>query len=575
MWPPLLPLLVALLPLSRAGGGGDDDGSGYGAAHNGGNGDNYIPTGHAYLKHYEAEQGKVGATARARAQYEALLAEAEAERAPEFGSKDEDPCFDGDACGHYGDVGDDPSTWQHTRRPVPVTTVHGAGDGPNDGSFLKRHVRRDGKVEEWRSFKLLQTHMQLSKTHPERNTPFLTDPDTGKPQHMFTVVQQFKIDLPAVHAVKFIPHLTVNPLLTRPEDGMLVHHMDLMMCTEALGRYPTVTTALDGTMDAKSECDAIVFAYDRGAGAFTLPENVGFRMGAGTPYSRFYLEWHYMLPGRTVASLVGVDHFVDGSGVEVVFTRQLRQHSAGAFGAMNENMVLPPGQRRYLYSFSATPAALGRVLGYDDDGDGDDGESSAAARLAERKHVFAAHLHMHDHGKRIWIDHLRRVGGGGGKGVGGKGGGVGRHKGRWKKIGEFGRFDHFRGYGPDQEWQHLLGDGGEPLPRASLRKPRFVPGNDGPGATYLQPGDMITVNCVFDTKDATSFGSPPATKPISGDAEMCGPLLLFYPHDPTKRFKQGSYIGDQFGGIIDHTPCATCGSTYYAQQTKDTKHGRR
>ncbi len=70
-----------------------------------------------------------------------------------------------------------------------------------------------------------------------------------------TISRQYKLYLPPVHAVKFIPHVTKDPVMTDPPDGILVHHMDLFLCTEALGSYPTVTHGIDWTMDQQSECD--------------------------------------------------------------------------------------------------------------------------------------------------------------------------------------------------------------------------------------------------------------------------------------------------------------------------------
>ena len=77
-----------------------------------------------------------------RSMFDQLLSTTEAEHVPEFTAKDEDPCFDGDNCGQYGDVGEDPGKSPHPTPRVQLTTIREEGKGPNDGVFLKKHVRK-------------------------------------------------------------------------------------------------------------------------------------------------------------------------------------------------------------------------------------------------------------------------------------------------------------------------------------------------------------------------------------------------------------------------------------------------
>ena len=78
-----------------------------------------------------------------------------------------------------------------------------------------------------------------------------------------------------------------RPLITRipaaTEDGSIVHHIDLFLCTEQVSRrYPTVSRVLPHLWGAAEDghvCDQMIWAYDRGGGAFHTPRDVGFRVG--------------------------------------------------------------------------------------------------------------------------------------------------------------------------------------------------------------------------------------------------------------------------------------------------------
>ena len=86
-----------------------------------------------------------------------------------------------------------------------------------------------------------------------------------------------------------------EPLLTE-----VVHHMDVFLCDDKLGsRFvsPGQCNTFQGFMHAISgPCYQMVFAYDKGASGFTLPDHVGLRLGEVTPYTTILMQIHYLMP---------------------------------------------------------------------------------------------------------------------------------------------------------------------------------------------------------------------------------------------------------------------------------------
>lgn len=114
---------------------------------------------------------------------------------------------------------------------------------------------------------------------------------------------------------------------------------------------------------------------------------------------------------------------------------------------------------------------------------------------------FAVHLHSHKRGKKLWWDHLR----------GGK------------KIGEYGRLNKYKGYGRHESFMHLQNELNSP----KLQR-EFNPGTAaGASVPSIQSGDALRINCVFDTskeKETIKYGT-------NHGEEMCGNLMMYYPHD--------------------------------------------
>ena len=71
------------------------------------------------------------------------------------------------------------------------------------------------------------------------------------------------------------------------------------MCPQAITKYPTVSRTL-AALDAGSACDKMIYAYDRDAGAFRLPENVGVRIGKVVVVLGVVYLIHFFLPGDSL-----------------------------------------------------------------------------------------------------------------------------------------------------------------------------------------------------------------------------------------------------------------------------------
>jgi hypothetical protein len=99
------------------------------------------------------------------------------------------------------------------------------------------------------------------------------------------------------------------------------------------------------------------------------------------------------------------------------------------------------------------------------------------------------------------------------------------------KVGHFGRFKKYGGYGPDQSWHRLLDNNGNPLAPYGKGMEYFEPLNKH--APEITPDDVLRVVCRYDTKHATPFTPYQPQYPVNyglrmGE-EMCGPLFYYYP----------------------------------------------
>jgi hypothetical protein len=151
-----------------------------------------------------------------------------------------------------------------------------------------------------------------------------------------------------------------EPLVSLPAGPAvdIVHHMDLFVCDDTLGERfasPAACGAFSAFMHAsKGPCFQLIIAYDkwvrlsfessfprsfsffflssphlcshfrRGAAGFALPRDIGFRVGPNTPYSRYLLQIHYLLPMASDSNAALQVPAGYSPGVRVWFTPDIR-----------------------------------------------------------------------------------------------------------------------------------------------------------------------------------------------------------------------------------------------------------
>lgn len=373
--------------------------------------------------------------------------------------------------------------------------------GEDGGSGMKAHEYND----------LSASGKEIKDNAPEMNADYMmkhtAKGEDGRFSTFFVCHQHHHIgDLEAFHITK------VEPIVTRIKklnfDDSVVHHMSIYLCSEAEAKNGDTGRCESSVPKFKKPvipgdtmhkpCYRMAYAHDRDAAPFVFPKNVGLRVGKGTPYTRIVQEWHYLLPK---AGLKG-KKFVDNTHFKLTMTKQLRPHNAAILGEMNMRMHLPPGREHVHSYFECKDDKVQEML-------------KADFKKYGKVNVFAVHLHAHNRGKKLWWDHLR----------GGK------------KIGEYGRFQRYRGYGKDESWMHMdakLNKGMSPLFKVGT-----TVGADKGG--QLRPGDSVRTNCIFDTRDrseVTEYGT-------NHGEEMCGFLMMYYPHDHTQiKHKEQACIGE-------------------------------
>lgn len=93
-------------------------------------------------------------------------------------------------------------------------------------------------------------------------------------------------------------------------------------------------------------CNTLVASWAKGSEGFSFPPEAGYPLDAQN--SRFYLmETHYTSP------LDGSQGSIDGSGLRLFYTPELRRHDAGVISiGMDPNWrhIIPPGQQKVISS---------------------------------------------------------------------------------------------------------------------------------------------------------------------------------------------------------------------------------
>ena len=293
------------------------------------------------------------------------------------------------------------------------------------------------------------------------------------------------------HIVRFEPYVSAFAHAVYGNVS-IVHHMDIYACDETMVEAPTDEACLsDPWLGDDGPCYALLWAYDKGALApHALPSDAGFRVGAGTNYRTLLLQIHYLLPRLAGGGVDGAPlqllraselmsaGYTDSSGVRVVLTAPSRPHDAWSFEFMSYNMLIPAGVRGVEYANRLPSDALMHILGADL-------RAAPNGTLTLRQ----VHAHAHVHARSVSLYRMR--------------GGV------TERL--FG-IHNYCGYG---ECQHF-----HALPPADPA--------DGVPPT-VRAGDELEFRCVYDNPSRFTLGYG-----ISTMTEMCGPILIYTPHDSSQ-----------------------------------------
>jgi len=198
----------------------------------------------------------------------------------------------------------------------------------------------------------------------------------------------------------------------------------------------------------------ILWAWGPGGEPMMLPDEAGFLVGHQGAEVTFILQVHYNNPLMTP--------FVDDNGVDVLVTKTLRPNRAGIFTQGDIfSIAVPPGDPAFEYVATC-------------------GSELTQAIVSEPIHVFAAFLHAHEIGSRLWTEVFRDG----------------------ASLGDLVRNDPY-----------------------SFDSQRFLPTDFD-----LQPGDRIETHCVYDSTDRTdvTMGGP------ASNQEMCLDFMMYYPWIPSE-----------------------------------------
>ena len=303
----------------------------------------------------------------------------------------------------------------------------------------------------------------------------------------------------AYHITNLAPYVSTyhHP---RAGDLSIVHHMDLFACDERMVAAPDDRHCMDDAwLGDSGPCYALMWAYDKGGLApHALPRDAGFRIGAGTRFRTLLLQIHYLLPdigggadehhgvsdahGGPVELLTAAElqraGYHDTSGVHVELSRVLRPLDAWSFEFMSYNMRIPPGTTGLEYANQLLEHDVLRILG-------DDLRSAPNGTLTLRQ----IHAHAHSHATKVMLLRTR--------------------SGRTETIFHL---EPYCGYGSCQHFHDFA------TAAATSTVPLASP--------TIRAGDALEFRCVYDNDDQYELGYG-----LSAMNEMCGPILIYTPHD--------------------------------------------
>ena len=309
----------------------------------------------------------------------------------------------------------------------------------------------------------------------------------------------------AYHMVDFTPHVGTYTRAGFPASTgvSIVHHMDIFVCNDNMVQVPDDRECMnDSWLTDDGPCYALLWAYDKGAlSPHRLPNDAGFRVGQGTPYTRLALQIHYLLPevpsewssGGAAAPAEGGDvtllraselidaSYRDTSGIVVNLSPILRPHNAWSFEFMAYNMRIEPGATHLEYANRLPKAKVREILGTDLRY----GNGSITLRQV--------HAHAHNHAVRVALLRMRDG----------------------EEPQTLYQIEPYCGYGDCQHFHNI------------------------PSQPTLMDGDELEFRCTYENHDRFVLGYG-----LSAMKEMCGPIIIYTPHDYGQRPRKTWYDHD-------------------------------
>lgn len=305
----------------------------------------------------------------------------------------------------------------------------------------------------------------------------------------------------------------VDPLIDSHGGIEVVHHLDIYACDSGVDNLPddyygegSRCVAINHA-SKNGPCYKLLFAYDRGAKSFRMPDGAGITIGKGTRITRLGLELHFLTPENwpsTPYAKAGVED-ISGFRLHLVRGAALRPTSLGSMAFVNDDFLVPPSMGLWALQVLFTAAQMASLIGADMDASPNKGIQ-----------VVASHLHTHNYSVASFLDHMRG-----------------------NKVLQRMRTHSTGGYGDVQTFEQLRG-----------LKP-------------IRRGDALRYTCIYNTSHLV-HPLQPRRKPTGGlsesdlrngvgyslnaGGEMCAPLLLY---QPTQH--EIPILGTNYKAVVSHS----------------------
>ena len=281
---------------------------------------------------------------------------------------------------------------------------------------------------------------------------------------------------------------------------VIKHHMDAFACSGAPTDY-TGMSHCTNTFDV-SECGPWVAVYDKGAGDYRLPDDVGLAIGEGTGFTWILLQTHYLMTEepKDLSTLSSIGNSGFKLWLQVGGTQ--RTNNARFLGIIDMTMDVPKDAAEHAYSVPAQ--TLQSFIQHDLDRFGN-------------VTVFAGRLHAHDHCDGLYVD-------------------VRRQDPDTPTPSPWDAVAALAPYGVCNNNQTVQDFG----PTSAV----------GPGVA-LRGGEELRVRC--------TWRAPHPRLPYGTDLgqEMCGAMLLYHPTDAAAAQDKMAYEGPGYGGAAAARGTAT------------------